>query len=145
MCNGQLLSIEANTALFSLLGTFYGGNGENNFALPNLQGTAPTHVGSGFTQGQVGGEARHTLITTEMPEHTHAVSARAAGSTSSPDSAMWATSSKPAYVPPAAGGIVTMRPNAIGPAGGSQPHDNMPPYLVLNYCIALVGIFPPRS
>jgi microcystin-dependent protein len=142
MCNGQLLAINQFQALFALLGTTYGGNGTQNFALPNLQGQVPVHFGSGFTQGQTGGEASHTLITSEMPAHTHIVSGNSTANTASPAGDTWATAPANAYATTASG---AMLPSAIGQAGGSQPHENRQPYLVLNVCIAMVGIFPSRN
>jgi len=141
LCNGQLLAINQNQALFSILGTTYGGNGQVNFALPNFQGRAPLHFGSGFTLGQIAGEENHTLITTEMPTHTHLVSA----SSAIPDAGTMANNSWAAN-PGAYGSNVTttMNPASIGNAGGNQPHSNMQPYLVLNFIIALQGIFPSR-
>jgi microcystin-dependent protein len=143
LCNGQLLPINQNAALFSLLGTFYGGNGTTTFALPNLQARMPVHVGNGYTQGQLGGEVNHTLIVTEIPAHTHAVQ----GVTSNASSASatgnsWAVTTQNAY---AASPNTTLAPAAAASAGGSQPHNNMPPYLVLNFVIALQGIFPSRN
>jgi microcystin-dependent protein len=142
-CNGQLMSIAQNQALFSLLGTIYGGNGILTFALPNLQASMPIHMGNGFFQGSVGGESAHTLITQEMPSHNH-VAQGVSANASSPAATgnTWAAASQNPY---AATPNTTLSPNAISPAGGSQPHPNMPPYLVLNFVIALVGIFPSRN
>src|SRR5271155_4896497 len=139
-CNGQTLSIAQSQALFSLLGTTYGGNGIQNFQLPNLQGSMPVDVGAGFVQGQVGGEVNHTLISGEMPTHTH--QAQGVSTTaSSPDAAgnTWAVATQNAY---STTPNTTMGTKALSSAGGSQPHPNMPPYLVLNFVIALTGIFP---
>jgi len=143
LCNGQLLAIAQNTALFSLLGTTYGGDGRVNFALPNLQARMPVHAGNGFAQGQTGGEVNHTLITGEMPSHTHvaqgvstsASSACATGNT-------WAASPQNPY---GATANTTLGPSSASSAGGGQPHNNMPPYLVLSFIIALQGIFPSRN
>jgi len=144
-CLGQLLPINQYQALFSLLGTMYGGNGTTNFALPNLQGRAPMHLAADYPQGAVGGETVHTLTASEMPAHSHGVVARPAASpgslTADPIGAMWAQTSKAAFGPSP---TVTMASPALASAGNSQPHDNMPPYLVLNFAIALVGIFPSR-
>jgi microcystin-dependent protein len=142
LCNGQLLPINQNQALFSILGTTYGGNGQTNFALPNFQGRAPMHFGNGFTLGQISGEENHTLIITEMATHNHLVSA----SSAAPDVGTMANNSWAAN-PGAYGSTVTttMNPASIGNAGGSQPHNNMQPYLVLNFVIALQGIFPSRN
>lgn len=149
-CDGQLLPIAQNTALFSLLGTMYGGNGQTTFGLPDLRGRAPIHVGQGpglsnFTQGELGGEENHTLTAAEMPAHTHTAYADATnGTVDSPVNALPARNpaSIPAY---GAGASATLAANHVGTAGGSQAHNNMPPYLVLNYCIALQGVFPSRS
>jgi microcystin-dependent protein len=143
MCNGQLLPINQNQALFALLGTTYGGNGTTNFALPNLQGRMPIHEGAGFTLGQVGGEQTHTLTSTEMPQHTHVATASSnpANLGAAPGN-FWANGDQPAY---ASNVNTTMSPAAVSIVGGSQPHDNMPPYLVLTFCIALVGIFPSQN
>jgi len=142
-CNGQLLPINQNQALFSLLGTMYGGDGRVNFALPNLQARIPLHNGSGYTQGQIGGEAAHTLNQNEMPLHTHLVSASGnPGDQGAPNQ----------HVPAAAGvasfgtaNDVAMAANAVSTVGGSQPHDNQSPYLVVNFVIALQGIFPSQN
>jgi microcystin-dependent protein len=144
-CNGQTMAIEQNTALFSLLGTTYGGNGQTTFALPNLQGAAPIHQGAGFVMGQTGGAIAHTLLQSELPSHTHTVSGRPDGTTGSPASATWAVSSKVAFGSGTGPNPVPMAPSAIGQTGSSQPHDNLPPYLAMNYCMALFGIFPPRN
>jgi len=143
MCNGQLMPINQNQALFSLLGTMYGGDGQTNFALPNLQGRTPIHIGNGFTQGQNGGEQSHTLTISEMTGHTHgATGSSNAGSTQDPTNAFWAVTAQAAY---SASPNTPMSAQAVGSAGGSQPHDNMSPYLTLNFCIALQGIFPSRN
>jgi microcystin-dependent protein len=154
MCNGQLLSISQNTALFSLLGTFYGGDGRSNFALPNLQGSAPLDQGQGpgltsRDMGEVGGEQAVTLLLSQIPSHTHQASGVAAnGDQASPAGNTWASAhsgpkTKDNIYSSTAG--ATMNAQALAVAGGSQPHDNMPPYLALNFCIALQGIFPARS
>lgn len=143
-CNGQLLPIAQNTALFSLLGTTYGGNGQTTFALPELRGRAPVHVGQGpglplVDQGETGGETAHTLIVSEQPAHSHPIGATQGG----------ATASRPAGKVCSAGGSYSDTSDAnmqpTGAAGGGQPHNNMQPYLGLNFCIALEGIFPSRS
>ena len=143
LCNGQLLAINQNQALFSLLGTTYGGNGIQTFALPNLQGRVPIHVGNGILLGQNGGTASHTLIVAEMPSHTHAVQASSADANQvSPAGNLWANGNVPAYSGTAG---ATMNPQSASAVGGSQPHDNMSPYRVLNFIIALQGIFPSQN
>lgn len=147
LCRGQLLPINQNQALFSLLGTMYGGDGRVNFALPDLQGRIPMHVDNvnGDPQGSVGGEYAHTLTTAELPPHTHGARARTAPApgalTSAPFGAMWAQSARTAYGPAP---TVAMAPGALTTAGAGQAHENMPPYLVLSFAIALQGIFPSR-
>jgi microcystin-dependent protein len=145
LCNGQLLPINQNQALFSILGTTYGGDGRVNFGLPNLQGSVPFHVGNAFTLGQVGGEINHTLSQSEMPAHTHVVTASSnAADQVDPTNNYWAKGSASAYAD-AASINNAMAAVAITSVGGSLPHNNMAPYLVLNFCIALQGIFPSRS
>ncbi len=153
-CNGQLLPISQNTALFSLLGTTYGGDGKSNFALPNLQGSAPMQAGQGNglslrDLGQVGGEETVTLLQSEIPTHTHTLNTRAAGGDQNspvghiPSEARVGRQTQPQYS--AAGGGLPMSAQALAVAGGGQPHNNMPPYLTMNFIIALQGVFPPRS
>jgi microcystin-dependent protein len=143
LCNGQTLSIQQNAALFSLLGTTYGGNGIQTFALPNLQASMPMHVSSSFAQGQAGGEVNHTLVLNELPSHTHAAQGVAAtASSASATGNTWAAAIKNPY---GAASNTTLAPAAVTSTGGSQPHNNMPPYLVLNFVIALTGIFPSRN
>lgn len=143
-CAGQTLPINQNQALFSLLGTTYGGNGTTTFALPDLRDRAPMHFdqANSVDLGEQGGEATHTLSLNEMAAHTHVVSARASATTGDPTGALWATSSNVAYGPSA---DVTMASGAGGLTGGGQAHDNMPPYLTMTFAIALVGIFPSRN
>jgi microcystin-dependent protein len=143
-CNGQLLPINQNQALFSLLGTMYGGNGQINFALPDLRGLTPLHVGGSFNvQGQKGGEANHTLLLGEMPQHPHFLQ----GSTTTGDSAnannTVFASALNLYGPPS--NLTNIAPDSVTNFGGSQPHQNMQPFLTLNFCIALQGIFPSRN
>jgi microcystin-dependent protein len=148
-CEGQLLPISQNTALFSLLGTTYGGNGINTFALPDLRGRVPIHVGQGlglpnYSQGQAGGEATHTLTVAEMPQHSHAAFADTGnGTTSSPAGALPAhdPAGTPVY---GTNAVASLSGNAIGVSGSSQPHNVQSPYLVMRWCIATAGIFPSR-
>ncbi len=143
LCNGQILPINQNQALFSLLGTTYGGNGQTTFALPNLQGRMPVHVGGGIPLGQSGGAETETLLPAQMPGHSHAVKCSSnAGSATDPSNAYWAVTPGSAY---GAAPNAAMAPQAIAATGGGQPHNNMPPYLALNFCIALQGIFPARG
>jgi microcystin-dependent protein len=142
MCNGQLMPINQNQALFSLLGTTYGGDGRINFALPNLQGSVPIHTGNGFTLGEKGGEQSHTLSTSEIPNHIHTANASSAqGNAAVPTNALLASPLNLSYSPQA-GGTTTLIPATVANAGGSQPHQNMQPFLTLTFCIALQGIFP---
>jgi microcystin-dependent protein len=141
-CNGQLLPINQNQALFSLLGTTYGGDGRVNFGLPNLQGRIPNHMGNGFVLGELGGEQAHTLNISELPGHNHVpVGSSAAPTVATAAGNLWASITN-LY---AATSNVTMKPACITATGGSQPHDNMSPYLVLNFVIALQGIFPSQN
>jgi microcystin-dependent protein len=150
-CNGQLMPISQNTALFSLLGTTYGGNGQTNFALPDLRMRAPVHPGQGpglseRLLGETGGEATHTLLASEMPAHSHALQASSgAATTTIANGNMLATvnAPNPPYHEPTM--MADMGPGELSPAGGSAPHQNMQPYLALSFIIALQGIFPPRS
>ena len=146
LCNGQLLPINQNQALFSLLGTTFGGDGRVNFGLPNLQGLTPIHVGSGHTLGEKGGEQAHTLSISELPTHVHTANANSQPSTT--NSATNATvlsqsTSSQLYTAPA--NLVAMSPTAISNTGGSQAHLNMQPFLTLNFSIALQGIFPSQT
>ena len=144
LCNGQVLPINQNQALFSLLGTTYGGNGQTTFALPNLQGRVPLHMGNGFTIGQAGGEPGHTLTMSEMPQHVHAVAASSAatGGTASPSGSFLGGGNN-VYSSPQS--LTPLNPQTVSLVGGSQPHENMSPYLVLSFCIALQGIYPSRN
>lgn len=152
-CNGQLMPISQNTALFSLLGTFYGGDGHSTFGLPNLQGAAAMFwgQGSGLSQrdiGEMSGSQTVTLLVTELPAHVHTVNAKIVGGSANPANFVWASSNAAKvaalFYAPAAAAPVNMNPTALSITGGSLPHNNMPPYLTLNYCIALQGVFPPR-
>lgn len=149
-CQGQILSIAQNTALFSILGTTYGGNGQTTFALPDLRGRVPVGPGQGpglpaVSLGEVGGEPTHTLTINESPAHTHTTQSNRATNEA-------ATTSRPNGKVPAAGGAYAdatdgsaLQADVIGVAGGSQPHNNMQPYLGLNYIICLFGVFPSRN
>jgi len=145
-CNGQLLPINQNQALFALLGTMYGGNGQTNFALPELRGRTPIHVGAGRTQGERSGEEIHTLTMSEMPAHPHLVQANSGppdpsgGNAPGPSKVLSSTSTGQLYAPPS--NLQPMSAQEVGSAGGSQPHSNMMPYAVIGMCIALIGIFP---
>ena len=145
LCNGQTLPINQNQALFSLFGTTYGGNGQTTFALPNLQGQTPIHIGGGFFQGQNGGEQNHTLTSLEMPTHTHV----AQGTTTNADQPVHTGNLLGAannmYTGANAGNLTPLDPTSISTLGGSQPHQNMQPYLTLSFCVALQGIFPSRD
>jgi len=161
MCNGQILPISQNTALFSLLGTQFGGNGTSNFALPNLQGNIPIGFGSGpglspYSIGEQGGVASVTLTSLQVPAHTHTLPVSAAATskqaTPSPSNFLGATGGGRsggvnAYATPAlqTANAATMLPGAVANSGGGVAHNNMAPYLVLNFCIALQGVFPARS
>jgi microcystin-dependent protein len=149
-CDGQLLSIAQNQALFSILGTTYGGNGQTNFALPDLRGRAPMHFGQGpglsnRTLGERGGSEGVALAQTEMPQHNHIASGTdATGTHTGPANAVWATSAR-SDAQYSARGTVSMSPNALGAAGGGQPHNNMQPFLALRFIIALEGVYPSRN
>jgi microcystin-dependent protein len=147
LCNGQFLPINQNQALFSLLGTMYGGNGQTTFALPNLQGRTPIHIGQSFIEGQAGGEQAHTLNMSEMVAHTHIpVGTSTAAAVGQPSGNFWASGGQQVYFnPPPATPVTAMAATAISNVGGSQAHQNMSPYLVLNFVIALTGIFPSRN
>ena len=151
-CDGQLLPLSQNTALFSLLGTTYGGNGKSNFALPDLQGRAPMHPGQGpglslHDLGETGGSDTVTLLESEMPAHIHSVNASGA-----PADAQTPAGFSPArvigtlpYLAPAGATLVPMSTSTIAPAGGDQPHNNLQPYLTFYFNIALQGVYPPRT
>lgn len=149
-CDGQILPLSQNTALFSLLGTTYGGDGKSNFALPNMQGNAPMHPGQGpglslHDLGETGGSDTVSLLESEIPSHSHAfiVSQSDATDQSPVNELLAAGVGIGQYGTP--GAITQLSSNALAPAGGDQPHNNMQPYLTLNFCIALQGVYPPRT
>jgi microcystin-dependent protein len=151
LCNGQLLPINQNQALFALLGTTYGGNGQTNFALPNLRGRVPIHVGSGHTLGEAAGSTAVTLNIQQLPTHLHGTASNTclkgavvnAVEGAPTAGRFWANNGKAHYSTTNPNGA--MHPSAVSNVGGSQPHTNMQPYLVLNFCIALQGIFPSQN
>jgi microcystin-dependent protein len=152
LCNGQILPISQNTALFSLLGTTYGGNGQSTFALPNMEGSAPMHPGQGpglslHDLGEQSGAEFTTLLESEMPNHPHTFQAFATpADLKEPQAgAVLTRTQNGALYNTTVSNLVQMAPQALPPAGGSLPHNNMMPYLTLNFCIALQGIFPPRT
>ncbi len=147
LCNGQLLPINQNQGLFSLLGTTFGGDGRVNFALPDLRGRVPIHVGSGHTLGERGGEQAHTLSIAELPTHTHVLSGSSQTANASPPSPTAPNpnilaNSNPAQAYNSPTSLVAMNPASVTNVGGSQAHLNMEPFLTLSFCIALQGIFP---
>jgi microcystin-dependent protein len=152
-CDGQLLPLSQNTALFSLLGTTYGGDGKSNFALPDLQGRAPMHPGQGpglslHDLGETGGSETVTLLESEMPSHAHGVVAAANPALlklPAPTASLARSQGDTVYQSVVNVNVVQMNDNAIAPAGGDQPHNNLMPYLTLFFCIALQGVFPPRT
>lgn len=152
-CDGQILPISQNTALFSLLGTTYGGNGQSTFALPNVQGSAPMHPGQGpglslHDLGEVGGTEVVTLLQSEMPAHSHALMATVEDGTQGTLAAGITLASSvngALYQKNINANLANFNPQALGPAGGDAPHNNMQPYLTLSFCIALQGVFPPRT
>jgi len=152
-CDGQILPLSQNTALFSLLGTTYGGDGKSNFALPNMQGNAPMHPGQGpglslHDLGETGGSETVSLLESEIPSHSHALMASAQPATRTGpagNSLSRVPTGATPYLAPAGAPLVSMADQSIAPAGGDQPHNNMQPYLTLNFCIALQGVYPPRT
>lgn len=147
-CNGQLLPVSQNQALFSLLGTTYGGNGQTNFALPNIQSRVLISDNATYPLGSVGGEEAHTLTTNEIPAHTHIVNAvTSAGNKTSPEGNLLADTKvlDKEYANPTSGSPVNMNSGMVAPAGGSQPHPNIQPYVTFKCIIALQGIFPSRN
>jgi microcystin-dependent protein len=152
-CDGQILPLSQNTALFSLLGTTYGGDGKSNFALPNLQGSAPMHPGQGpglslHDLGETGGSDTVSLLESEIPNHAHSLQAKSTPPPSvdaspAPNLAFGRSNGGTAYV--VTNNFAAMDPNTIAPQGGDQPHNNLMPFLTLSFCIALQGVFPPRT
>ena len=151
-CDGQLLSISQNTALFSILGTTYGGNGTTNFALPNLQAQVPVHAGQGtglssYVLGQTAGVPNVTLTTGQLPSHNHGVGADATSGLTSPANAVWGTGGrgKPSAYSTTSSPSAALSSSALASTGGGEPHNNLSPFLGLMFCIALQGIFPARN
>ena len=149
-CDGQILPLSQNTALFSLLGTTYGGDGKSNFALPDMQGNAPMHPGQGpglslHDLGETGGSETVTLLESEIPSHSHAAKVSGADATSRLPGGQFLATGIAIGMYAVPGAIVQLSDNALTPAGGDQPHNNMQPYLTLNFCIALQGVYPPRT
>lgn len=145
LCNGQLLPINQNQALFSLLGTTYGGDGRVNFALPDLRARTPIHMGSGHTAGERGGEQAHTISTAELPTHTHVLSGTSTTGTQLIPAANLLAATPNQLYHAADAGLAAMNPATVANVGGSQAHLNMQPFLTLNFCIALIGIFPSQN
>lgn len=146
LCDGRLLPIAQYQALFSILGTTYGGDGRTTFALPDLRGRLPLHVGNGITEGTAAGEEAHTLTNAELPSHNHTANAvSTTGESTGPAGGLWAVSGQNAQMYATSGADTTMSPAATANAGGSQPHGNLQPYLVVNFIIALEGIYPSRD
>jgi microcystin-dependent protein len=152
-CDGQLMPLSQNTALFSLLGTTYGGNGKSNFALPDLQGRVPMHPGQGpglslHDLGETGGSETVTLLESEIPAHSHAMRATLDDGdlgAPAPTRILGKSGGGVIYTSSTASGVVSMAPETLAPAGGDQPHNNLQPYLTFYFCIALQGVFPPRT
>jgi len=144
-CDGQILPINQNQSLYSLLGTTYGGDGRTSFALPDMRGRTPIHVGDGHNQGQKSGEETHTLSAAEMPQHSHGLNATddAANLTDQPEDNIYAQAAGNIYA--SFGGGTSLATVSVSNVGGGQAHENMQPYLALNFCIALQGLFPSRN
>jgi microcystin-dependent protein len=143
LCNGQTLAINSYTALFSLLGTSFGGNGVQTFQLPNLQGRTPVGVGDSINYGEVSGEESHNLLAVEVPIHTHPLQAGAQATQAKPNGAILAGLGANFFT--GAANLTAMNPAILSQYGGSQPHENRQPFLVMNWCIAYTGIFPSRN
>lgn len=144
-CNGALIPISENDALFNLIGTTYGGDGQSTFALPNLQSRVPVHVGPGFALGQSGGTETVTLTTSQIPNHSHVPQCNSgSGGAQGPGGNVWAQPSTGTIYSDAAPSLA-MDPAALGSSGGSQPHDNMIPFLVVNFILSLFGVFPSQT
>ena len=141
-CNGALMAIDQNDALFNLIGTTYGGDGQTTFALPNLQSRVPVHVGNGFALGQMGGVETVTLTTSQIPAHSHVPQCQSGNGSQGPQNGVWAKSATNQNLYQTAAPGAAMNAGAIGPAGGSQPHDNMIPFLCINFILSLFGVFP---
>jgi microcystin-dependent protein len=149
-CDGQLMPLSQNTALFSLLGTTYGGDGKSNFALPDLQGRAPMHPGQGpglslHDLGETGGSETVTLLESEIPAHSHGLTAVEDDGTFKTPAGMFLGGGNAMYINPNQAVNTTLAGESLAPAGGDQPHNNMMPYLTFYFCIALQGVFPPRT
>jgi microcystin-dependent protein len=143
LCNGQLLPIAQNQALFSLLGTNYGGNGQTTFALPDLRARTPIHIGNGHIIGEHAGEQAHTLSIAEMPQHTHQLNGTSANTDTPIPSGNLLGTANNLYTNPA--NLTSLNPASVANVGGSQPHENMQPFLTLTFCIALQGVFPSQN
>ena len=141
-CGGQQLPIQQNSALFAMMGTTYGGNGSTTFALPDLRGRVPIHTGASHTLGERAGEQAHTVTMAELPQHMHFLNATTSAGQKTPSTTTMLAASNPQPVYGPSNNLVAMNPQAVANTGGSQAHLNMQPYLVLNFCIALQGIFP---
>lgn len=146
LCDGALLPISEHDALFNLIGTTYGGDGQTTFGLPDLRGRVPMHLGPGYAIGQMAGAESVTLTVNQIPAHTHAAQAASGpGTQSSPVGGVWAASSLNQYGPGATNPSIAMAADALSPAGGSQPHDNMMPFVGINFIISLYGVFPSQT
>ncbi len=144
LCSGQLLAIAENDVLFSLIGTTYGGNGQTTFGLPDLQGRVPIHVGNGLALGQVGGSENLTLLTAQLPVHSHTVSSSDAAKSDKPGGNVWAKTQSITPYGPAPGSVV-MNATSLTASGGNQPHENRVPFVAVTYIIALEGIYPSQG